>query len=45
MIADTLMLDTVAAVIQQVPVDTVPLSNIIPERPDLVSILFAFSEE
>ena len=32
MIADTLMLDTVAAVIQQVPVDTVPLSNIIPEK-------------
>ena len=32
MIADTLMLDTVAAVVQQVPVDSVPLSNIIPEK-------------
>lgn len=32
MIADTLMLDTVAAVIQQAPVDSVPLSNIIPEK-------------
>ena len=32
MIQDTLMLDTVAAAIQQVPVDTVPLSNIIPEK-------------
>jgi CNT family concentrative nucleoside transporter len=32
MIADTLMLDTVAAAIQQVPVDSVPLSNIIPEK-------------
>jgi CNT family concentrative nucleoside transporter len=32
MIADTLMLDTVAAAIQQVPVDSIPLSNIIPEK-------------
>jgi len=32
MIADTLMLDTLAAAIQQVPVDSVPLSNIIPEK-------------
>ena len=29
---DTLMLDTLAAAIQQVPVDSVPLSNIIPEK-------------
>jgi CNT family concentrative nucleoside transporter len=32
MIADTLMLDTLAAAIQQVQVDSVPLSNIIPEK-------------
>jgi len=32
MIADTLMVDTVISVIQQAPVDSVPLSNIIPER-------------
>ena len=32
MTPDTLMLDTVAAAIQQVPVDSVPLSNIIPEK-------------
>jgi CNT family concentrative nucleoside transporter len=32
MIADSLMIDTALAVAQQVPVDTVPLSNIIPER-------------
>jgi len=32
MIADTLMVDTVLSVIQQAPVDSVPLSNIIPER-------------
>lgn len=32
MIADTLMLDTLAAAIQQVPVDSAPLSNIIPEN-------------
>jgi len=31
MIADTLMVDTVLSVMQQTPVDTVPLSNIIPE--------------
>jgi CNT family concentrative nucleoside transporter len=43
MIADTLMLDTVAAAIQQAPVDSVPLSNIIPEKAgftfDLVRLL------
>ena len=32
MIADTLLIDTVAAAVQQVPVDSVPLSNIIPEK-------------
>lgn len=32
MISDSLMLDTVFAAAQQVPVDSVPLSNIIPER-------------
>jgi len=32
MIADSLILDTVFAAAQQMPVDTVPLSNIIPER-------------
>lgn len=32
MIADTLMLDTVLGVIQQAPVDSVSMSNIIPER-------------
>lgn len=32
MIADTLLLDTVAAAVQQVPLDSVPLSNIIPEK-------------
>jgi CNT family concentrative nucleoside transporter len=31
MIADTLMVDTALSVMQQAPVDTVPLSNIIPE--------------
>jgi CNT family concentrative nucleoside transporter len=43
MIADTLLIDTVAAAIQQVPVDSVPLSNIIPEKAgftfDLVRLL------
>ncbi len=43
MITDTLLIDTVAAAIQQVPVDSVPLSNIIPERTgftfDLVRLL------
>jgi CNT family concentrative nucleoside transporter len=43
MIADTLMLDTVAAAIQQAPVDSLPLSNIIPEKAgftfDLVRLL------
>ena len=43
MIADTLMLDTVAAAIQLAPVDSVPLSNIIPEKAgftfDLVRLL------
>jgi len=32
MIADTLLIDTVAAAVQQLPVDSVPLSNIIPEK-------------
>ena len=32
MIVDTLLIDTVAAAVQQVPVDSVPLSNIIPEK-------------
>jgi len=32
MIADTLMLDTVSAALQQLPVDSAPLSNIIPEN-------------
>lgn len=43
MIPDTLMLDTVVAILQQTPVDAVPLSNIIPERAgfdfDIVRIL------
>ena len=43
MITDTLMVDTTLAVIQQLPVDTVPLSNIIPEKAgfsfDLVRLL------
>jgi len=43
MITDTLMIDTVVAVIQQAPVDSVPLSNIIPEKAgfnfDLVRLL------
>ena len=43
MITDTLMVDTVLAVIQQAPIDTVPLSNIIPEKAgftfDLVRLL------
>lgn len=43
MISDTLMLDTVVAILQQTPVDAVPLSNIIPERAgfdfDIVRIL------
>jgi CNT family concentrative nucleoside transporter len=43
MITDTLMLDTVVAVVQQLPVDSVPLSNIIPEKAgfnfDLVRLL------
>jgi concentrative nucleoside transporter, CNT family len=32
MMTDTLLLDTLVATIQQAPVDTVPLSNIIPEN-------------
>lgn len=32
MIADSLMLDTVLAATQQLPVDSIPLSNIVPER-------------
>jgi CNT family concentrative nucleoside transporter len=43
MIADTLVLDTVVAVIQQSPVEAVPLSNIVPEGAgfhfDLVRLL------
>lgn len=43
MISDTLMLDTVVAILQQTPVDAVPLTNIIPERTgfdfDIVRIL------
>ncbi len=43
MITDTLMVDTVVAVIQQAVVDSVPLSNIIPDRAgfdfDLVRLL------
>lgn len=43
MITDSLMVDTVVAAIQQVPVDAVPISNIIPERAafdfDLVRLL------
>jgi len=43
MITDTLLIDTVAAAIQQVPVDPLPLSNIIPEKAgftfDLVRLL------
>jgi CNT family concentrative nucleoside transporter len=43
MITDTLLIDTVAAAIQQVPVDSIPLSNIIPENSgftfDLVRLL------
>jgi CNT family concentrative nucleoside transporter len=43
MITDTLLIDTVAAALQQVPVDSVPLSNIIPEKAgftfDLVRLL------
>lgn len=41
--ADTLVLDTVLGLVQQVPVDSVPMSNIIPERSgfdlDLVRLL------
>ena len=32
MIADTVMVDTIISTIQQVPVDSLPLSNIIPEK-------------
>jgi CNT family concentrative nucleoside transporter len=43
MITDTLMVDTVLAVIQQAPIESVPLSNIIPEKAgftfDLVRLL------
>ena len=43
MITDTIMVDTVLTFIQQVPVDSVPLSNIIPDRAgydfDLVHLL------
>ena len=43
MMADTLVLDTVLGLVQQVPVDSVPMSNIIPERSgfdfDLVRLL------
>jgi len=43
MITDSLMVDTVLAAVQQLPVDTVPLSNIIPEKAgfnfDLVRLL------
>ena len=43
MIADALLIDTVAAAIQQAPVDSLPLSNIIPEKAgftfDLVRLL------
>lgn len=43
MITDTLMVDTVLAIIQQAPNDSVPLSNIIPEKAgftfDLVRLL------
>lgn len=43
MIPDTLMFDTVSAAMQQLPVDTLPLSNIIPEKTgfsfDLVRLL------
>jgi len=43
MITDTLLIDTVAAAIQQVPVDSLPMSNIIPENSgftfDLVRLL------
>ncbi|MEA3463378.1 MAG: Na+ dependent nucleoside transporter N-terminal domain-containing protein, partial [Bacteroidota bacterium] len=43
MITDTLLIDTVAAAFQQVPVDSIPLSNIIPEKAgfnfDLVRLL------
>ena len=43
MITDTLMVDTVVAAVQQLPVDSVPLSNIIPEKAgfnfDLVRLL------
>ena len=43
MITDTLMVDTVLALIQQAPIESVPLSNIIPEKAgftfDLVRLL------
>jgi len=43
MITDTLLIDTLAAAVQQVTVDSVPLSNIIPEKAgftfDLVRLL------
>lgn len=35
MITDTLMYDTLVAVLQQTPVDAVPLSNILPQRAGL----------